>query len=83
MRKKAMRKRPNFTMESVMTAILHDASAKMHHGILFARRLGLQTDLHSPQNNTPLQTTKRNMTQTKYFASKSLLWNFLISSGHL
>ena len=82
MRKKAMRKRPNFTMESVMTAILHDASAKMHHGILFARRLGLQTDLHSPKNNTLFQTTKRNMTQTKYFASKSLLWNFLISSGH-
>ena len=83
MRKKAMRKRPNFTMESVMTAILHDASAKMHHGILFARRLGLQTDLHSPKNNTLFQTTKRNITQTKYFASKSLLWNFLISSGHL
>ena len=47
--KKATRKRPNFTMESVMTAILHDASAKMHHGILFARRLGLQRDLHSPK----------------------------------
>ena len=39
MRKKAMRKRPYFTMESAMTAILRDASGKMHHGILFARRL--------------------------------------------
>ena len=27
-------------MESAMTAILRDASGKMHHGILFARRLG-------------------------------------------
>ena len=26
-------------MESAMTAILRDASGKMHHGILFARRL--------------------------------------------
>ena len=40
MRKKATRKRPYFTMESAMTAILRDASGKMHHGILFARRLG-------------------------------------------
>ena len=39
MRKKATRKRPYFTMESAMTAILRDASGKMHHGILFARRL--------------------------------------------
>ena len=36
MRKKAKRKRPYFTMESVMTAILRNASGKMHHGILFA-----------------------------------------------
>ena len=34
MRKKATRKRPYFTMESAMTAILRDASEKMHHGIL-------------------------------------------------
>ena len=39
MRKKATRKRPYFTMESAMTAILRDASGKMHHGILFDRRL--------------------------------------------
>ena len=26
-------------MQSAMTAILRDASGKMHHGILFARRL--------------------------------------------
>ena len=36
MRKKATRKRPYFTMESAMTAILRNASGKMHHGILFA-----------------------------------------------
>ena len=35
MRKKPMRKRPYFKMESAMTAILRDASGKMHHGILF------------------------------------------------
>ena len=36
MRKKAARKRPYFTVESAMTAILRDASGKM---ILFDRRL--------------------------------------------
>ena len=35
MRKKPTRKRPYFTMESAMTAILRDGSGKMHHGILF------------------------------------------------
>ena len=35
MRKKPTRKRPYFMMESAMTAILPDASGKMHHGILF------------------------------------------------
>ena len=39
MRKKATTKRHYFTMESAMTAILRDASGKMHHRILFARRL--------------------------------------------
>ena len=39
MRKKPTRKRPYFTMESAMTAILRDASGKMHRGILFDRRL--------------------------------------------
>ena len=39
MRKKPTRKRPYFMMESATTAILRDASGKMHHGILFARRL--------------------------------------------
>ena len=39
MRKKPTRKQPYFKMESAMTAILRDASGKMHHGILFARRL--------------------------------------------
>ena len=46
MRKKATRKRPYFTMESAMTAILRDASGKMHHaGILFDRRLDSLTKL--------------------------------------
>ena len=35
MRKKPARKRPYFKMESAMTAILSDASGKMHYGILF------------------------------------------------
>ena len=39
MRKKPARKRPYFTMKSAMTAILRDASGKMHHGILFDCRL--------------------------------------------
>ena len=40
MRKKPTTKPPYFTMESAMTAILRDTSEKMHHGILFDRRLG-------------------------------------------
>ena len=43
MRKKPTRKRPYFTMKSAMTAKLRDASGKMHHGILFDRRLVLGT----------------------------------------
>ena len=39
MRKKPTRKRPYFTMESALTAILRNASGKMHHGILFDRCL--------------------------------------------
>ena len=35
MRKKPTRKRPYFMMESAITAMLRDASGKMHHGILF------------------------------------------------
>ena len=46
MRKKATRKRPYFTMESAMTAILRDASGKMLHGILFACRLVLRHDFN-------------------------------------
>ena len=42
MRKKATRKRPYFTMESAMTAILRNASGKMHHGILFAPPLAMK-----------------------------------------
>ena len=40
MKKKPTRKRSYFKMESAMTAILHDASGKMHHGILFDPPLG-------------------------------------------
>ena len=40
MRKKPTRIRSYFKMESAMTAILRDASGKMHHGILFDRCLG-------------------------------------------
>ena len=36
MRKKPTRKRPYFMMESAMTAILRDASGKMHHGLTFS-----------------------------------------------
>ena len=39
MGKMPTRKRPYFTMKYAMTAILRDASGKMHHGILFDRRL--------------------------------------------
>ena len=35
MKKKPTRKRLYFKIESAMTAILRDASGKMHHGILF------------------------------------------------
>ena len=45
MRKKPTTKQPYFTMESAMTAILRDASGKMHHGILFDRRLDSLTKL--------------------------------------
>ena len=45
MRKKPTAKRPYFTMESAMTAILRDASEKMRHGILFDRRLDSLTKL--------------------------------------
>ena len=38
-KKKPARKRPYFTMKSAMTAILRDASGKMHHEILFDRSL--------------------------------------------
>ena len=43
MRKKPTRKQPYFKMESAMTAILRDASGKMHHGILFDPPLDLLT----------------------------------------
>ena len=46
MRKKSTRKRPYFSMESAMTAILRDASGKMHHGILFDRRLRRSSVIH-------------------------------------
>ena len=45
MRKKPTRKRPYFKMESAMTAILRDASGKMHHGILFDPPLGIVSSM--------------------------------------
>ena len=45
MRKKPTTKRAYVTMESAMTEILRDASGKMHHGILFNRRLESLTKL--------------------------------------
>ena len=45
MRKKPTTTRPYFTMGSPMTAILRDACGKMHHGILFDRRLNSRTKL--------------------------------------
>ena len=53
MRKKPTRKRPYFKMESAMTAILRDASGKMHHGILF---------------DPPLRYNFRRQSQTAYDA---------------
>ena len=46
MRRKATRKRPYFTMVSAMTAILRNASGKMHHGILFAPPLNIDQYCH-------------------------------------
>ena len=50
MRKKPTRKRPYFKMESAMTAILRDASGKMHHGILFDPPLDLH--IHEDKSQT-------------------------------
>ena len=47
MREKPTTKRPYFTIESAMTAILRDVSEKMRHGILFDRRLGSLTKLRT------------------------------------
>ena len=38
-RKKPTRKHPYFPMKPTVTAILRDASVKMHHGMLFDCRL--------------------------------------------
>ena len=51
MRKKATRKRPHFTIESAMTAILRNASGKMHHGILFAPSLDKAQDFDTSRTN--------------------------------
>ena len=71
MRKKATRKRPYFTMESAMTAILRNASGKMHHGILFApplvkyinsvcylKMFGCYDDINNNNTFLTLKTTK-------------------------
>ena len=56
MRKKPTRKRSYFTTESATTAILRDASGKIHHGILFDRRL--KTD-HRTIYNCPAGISPR------------------------
>ena len=66
MRKKATRKRPYFTMESAMTAILHNASGKMHHGILFAPPLG---------ENKNDQRWKNNYNINRFINCSSLMLN--------
>ena len=48
MRKKPTRKRPYFKMESAMTAMLRDASGKIHHGILFVPPLGVRKNVIQP-----------------------------------
>ena len=58
MRKKPTRKRPYFTMESAMTAILRDASGKMHHGILFDRRLVVKREIITGARKIELAPTK-------------------------
>ena len=57
MRKKPKRKRPYFKMESAMTAILRDASGKMHHGILFDPPLVLGRILERGIKNWPISRT--------------------------
>ena len=63
MRKKPTRKRSYFTTESAMTAILRYASGKIHHGILFDRRL--KTD-HRTIYNCPagISPRRRNPEET-------------------
>ena len=56
MRKKATRKQPYFTMESAMTAILRNASGKMHHGILFAPPLSSRCAYSSFHSCTTLSS---------------------------
>ena len=70
MRKKATRKRPYFTMESAMTAILRDASGKMHYGILLDRRLFTNRVVQK-------QTT---LDENKLFAWRNLQWRSIASS---
>ena len=63
MRKKPTRKRPYFKLESAMTAILCDASGKMHHGILFDPPL--QADVLSGSSLVPAPLTSTEMSGKK------------------
>ena len=56
-----MRKRPYFKMESAMTAILRDASRKMHHGILF---------------DPPLISNKSSMLSRELVMRRQIIVNF-------
>ena len=60
MRKKPTRKRPYFTMESAMTAILRDTTGKMHHGILFDCRLSKShAELQTFSNHPKVTATRK------------------------
>ena len=62
MRKKPTRKRPYFKMESAMTAMLRDASGKMHHGILFDPPLTSNRAVENlPQKKLYIKSEQRTM----------------------
>ena len=66
MRKKPTRKRPYFKMESAMTAILRDASGKMHHGILFDPPLDCNSNLKKSDKLKKLYTNKTKWKTIQY-----------------
>ena len=77
MRKKPTRKRPYFTKESSMTAILRDASGKMHRGILFDRRLVTKFKSQFQRGFTKMVVTRAGR-----FTGKNNGFPFLDTYGH-